>query len=161
MTTIADITFADINTAIATTLSAAEGIVRTQDGANDGTADNATTPLSDGMNDTPTLQVYWDEESTDIASETDRTTFQAGVRQSELVYFADAFVKQRESIGEDMARVYPIAQSVRGILAAQNVKPYFGLDGIKSFRWRAQRVLIDYAGISYIGIRFTLTIRVF
>lgn len=156
-----NITIAQINTALATTLGTAEGVVRTQDGANDGTADNTTTPLSDGMNDTPTLQVYFDEGETDAAYETDRTTFQAGVRQTGLTFLADVFVKQRESLGEDMARTLVLASAVWDVLEAQTVKPYFGLEGIQAFHWRAQRVILDYAGVSFIGIRFTLTIRVF
>lgn len=155
------ITIAQISTALATTLGAAEGIVRTQDGANDGSDDTGTTPLSDAMNDTPTLQVYLESGLADASNNVDRTTFRAGVRQTELVFFADVFAKQRAHIGEDIARCAALASAVWTILEAQDVKPYFGLDGIQSYRWTMQRVTLAYANVDYAGLRFEITVRVF
>lgn len=155
------ITIAEINTALATTLGAAAGIQRIQDGANDGSGDGGTTPLSDGMNDTATLQLYWQDGETDVAQEADRTTFRAGVRQTQLTFFADVFVKQRGSIGEDMAKVIRLASAVWDVLEAQQTKPYFGLDGIQALHWTAARTLFEYGQVTYMGMRFTLTIRVF
>lgn len=156
-----NITIAQISTAIALTLGEAEGIVRTQDGANDGEAENDTTPLSEGMNDTPTLQVYLESGLTDASNEVDRTTFRAGVRQTELVFHADVFGKQRAHIGEDIALCTTLASALWDILEQQQVKPYFGLDGIQAFRWTMQRVVFTYATVDYAGLRFVLTVRVF
>lgn len=156
------ITIAQINTAIATTLAAAEGIARTQDGADDGSSDDANlTPLSEGMNDTPTLQVYLESGLADASNEVDRTTFRAGVRQTELVFHADVFGKQRAHIGEDMALIIQLTSAVWDILEAQDVKPYFGLEGIQAFRWTMQRVTFNYASTDYMGARFVITVRVF
>lgn len=156
-----NITVAQINTAIATTLGEAAGIVRIQDGANDGTADNQTTPLSESMNDTPTLQVYLESGVTDVSNEVDRTTFGAGVRQTELVFNCDVYARQRAHIGEDMAKCIELASAVWDVLEQQRRQPYFGLEGIQAFHWTAQRVVFTYGAVDYAGIRFVLTVRVF
>lgn len=156
-----NITIGQISTALATTLGAAEGIKRVQDGANAGSADNGTTPLSDGMNDTATLQVYLESGLADASNAIDRTTFRAGVRQTELVFFADVFAKQRGSIGEDIARCTELASAVWTILEAQDDKPYFGLEGIQAYHWTMERVVLTYGNVDYAGLRFTITVRVF
>lgn len=147
------ITYAQINDAITQTIGVAEGLHRSQ----------SYDELTDGMTDTPTLQVYWQQDTTDPQGSTSMTTFRTGVQQASMVFHVDLFVRQRSHIGEDMKVLYEVAQAVRETLEAETVKPYFGLAGIEAFSWTAERVTFEYGdpSLPYVGARFTLTIRVF
>jgi len=148
----ATITTAEINTAIATTLGAAASLVRTQD----------YDELTEGMADTPTLQVYWEEELSDPSGTADRTAFRGGIRQTDITFHADIYVNQRANIGEDMGRLYTAKDEIDDILQAQDTKPYFGLTGIKALmQWSATRVIFSYGGADYIGIRYFIPIKIF
>lgn len=119
--------------------------------------------LTEGINDTPLLQVYPESGDQDPTGNTDRTTFKAVVRQTNITVICDYYAQQRKHIGEDMAALVDGVDAMTNIFEAQDTKPYFGLDGIKAFHWSWSRVVFDYgdAAIKYIGARFTLTIRVF
>lgn len=117
--------------------------------------------LAEAIENMPMAQVYWDGGSTDVASQNDRTTFRAGVRQAEINVIADVFVCPRAHIGQGMAAVMVMAETINGVLEAQKVPPFFGLDGIKSFRWRVERVTIEYSNVQYDAARFTITVRVY
>lgn len=119
--------------------------------------------LTEGISDTPLLQVYPEAGDQDPSGNSDRTTFKAGVRQTNLTINCDYYAQQRKHIGEDMAALVDGIDAMTTIFEAQDTKPYFGLDGIKAFHWSWQRVTFDYgdAAINYVGARFTLTIRVF
>lgn len=147
------ITTAQIIDAIETTLSAAPTLARSM----------SYDELTEGINDTPLLQVYAEAGEQDPTTNTDRTTFRAGVRQTSLTINADYYAQQRKHIGEDMAALIDGIDAMTNIFEAQDAKPYFGLDGIKAFHWSWQRVTFDYGdpAINYVGARFTLTIRVF
>ena len=97
------ITYAQINDAIESKLGAATGLVRSQ----------SYDELTDGMTDTPTLQVYWQRDVTDPQGNTSMTTFRTGVQQVEMVFHADLFARQRSHIGEDMSALYTVMQQVR------------------------------------------------
>lgn len=147
-----NITIAQINTALTTTLGTAQGMTFTQD------ADQ----LTEGMQDLPTLQVYWENLSADArANNADRTTFGKGVVVTRLTFHADIYVRQRAHIGEDMAAVLELASAVNDVLEAQTAKPYFGLAGIQAFSYTAERVTFDYGKVSYAGIRFIMTLTVY
>lgn len=118
--------------------------------------------LTESIQNEPVAQVYWESEETDVSGETDRTTFGGVIQQSEVILHIDVYVAQRAHIGQDMARAMVLAEDVRGALVGQRqAKPFFGLEGLKSFRWRAERVTFDYSNVKYAGIRFVLTIRVY
>lgn len=119
--------------------------------------------LTEGINDTPTLQVYWDNSDLDPSGNADRTTFKAGVRQTNVVIFCDYYARQRKHIGEDMAALVNGIDAMTAIFEVQDTKPYFGLDGIKAFHVSPQHVTFEYGetAIKYTSARFTLTIRVF
>jgi hypothetical protein len=119
--------------------------------------------LTEGINDTPLLQVYPEAGDQDPTGNTDRTTFKAGVRQTNLTINCDYYAQQRKHIGEDMAALVDGIDAMTDIFEAQDTKPYFNLEGIKAYHWSWQRVIFDYgdAQIRYIGARFTITIRVF
>lgn len=119
--------------------------------------------LTEGINDTPLLQVYPEAGDQDPAGNADRTTFAAGVRQTNLTINCDYYAKTRNHIGEDMAALVNGIDAMSNIFEAQNTKPYFGLVGIKAYHWSWQRVIFEYGDsqIRYMGARFTVTIRVF
>ncbi|MCK6580361.1 MAG: hypothetical protein L6Q98_19885 [Anaerolineae bacterium] len=151
------ITLAEINTAIAASLGAATGIARVQDAAKPDPDEG----LTEGIADLPMLQVYWQSLDTSTGSENDRIAMRGGVRVTQCVFHADVYARQRGMISEDAARTLELAEAVQEILEAQDVKPYFGLIGVKSFRWTAERVTFDYAGVAYAGVRFVITVWVF
>lgn len=147
------ITYAQITDAIESVLGAATGLERSQ----------SYDELTDGMTDAPTLQVYWQRDVTDPQGTTHQTTFRRGVQQTEMVFYADLFARQRSHIGEDMQTLYAAMESVRTTLEAETVKPYFNLDGIEAFRWTAEKVTFEYGDpvLPYLGVRYTITVRVF
>ena len=147
------ITYAQITNAIESKLGAATGLSRSQ----------SYDKLTDGMTDTPTLQVYWERDVTDPQGMTHQTTFRRGVQQVEMVFHADLFARQRGHIGEDMRVLYVVMEAVRATLEAETTKPYFDLDGIQAFRWTGERVTFEYGDpmLRFIGARYVITVRVF
>lgn len=151
------VTIGAICNAIATTLSATVGLTRTQ----------SYYQLTEGMNTLPTLQVYPDSWETSVNSETDRIAFVdpltgiPGARYTEIVFFLDLIVRQRSQLDEDWQNAVNMADALDNQLNLEGACPHFGLAGIRSFRWSAQRVVFPYAEIEYVGFRFTLTVRVF
>lgn len=145
------ITTAQINTAIKTTLGAAAGLTRSQD----------YNELTEGMADTPTLQVYFESWEA-VEATTERSTMRGGVEQVDVIFHADVLGAARgPDLGEEMGRLLPVVDQIIDILQAQKIKPYFGLAGIKAMHWSANRVLIDYNGELFVACRFIITIRVF
>jgi len=123
--------------------------------------------LKEGQQTLPALQVLAESWETDISSETDRTTFVdattgiPGLRQCEVTVVLALLVRQRSQLNEDWREAVDVASDVQDKLEEQGACPIFGLDGIGSFHWRADRVVWDYAGVLYTGYRFTLNLRVF
>lgn len=119
--------------------------------------------LREGMQDAPLLQIYPDTLAQDPEGNADRTTFRAVVRQTVQTWNMDLYARQRSDLGEDMAALLPLVDAIVDRLEQQDTKPYFGLVGIKAFSWTAQRVAFVYGTpeISYAGMRFVLTLRVF
>jgi hypothetical protein len=143
--------------AIETTLSTATGLLVSQ------TFDE----LTEGVHDRALLQVYPQScTGVDSVNRNDRTTILRGVAQTEFVFHADLYAQQRAHIGEDMAALIPLIDAITARLEAQQASPLFGLtvsgfDPIKSFRWSWERVVFEYAEAKHMGVRFTITIRVF
>jgi len=153
----ATVTIGQICNAIATTLSATPGLVRTQ----------SYNQLTEGMNDLPTLQVYPENWETSMGSDTDRIAFVdpltgiPGHRYTEVVLFLDLHVRQRSQLDEDWGAAINMADALDNQLNLEGACPHFGLAGIRTFRWFAQRVIFGYAQVDYVGFRFTLTVRIF
>ena len=119
---------------------------------------------SESITDTPMLQVYPQSGEQDPTGSADRSTFGGGgdpKRQSNLVIHADYYAATRANIGEDMADIVAGIDAMYAIFEAQDKKPYFGLDGIKAFQWRWERVEFIYNKRGYAGARFYLSVRVF
>ena len=149
------ITLAQICDAIEATLATATTVKRSQ----------SHDELTEGIHDTPMLQVYPENGRQDAGEgSTDRFTFGGGgnpVRQTELTIHADYYARQRSHIGQDMEALVDGIDAITNVLEGQDQKNYFGLAGIQAFSWRWDRVVFIYAGVNYIGARFMLTVRVF
>ena len=145
------ITYAQICDAVKTTLAPAITYVQSYN------------ELTEGMADTPRLQVYPQSGSSNPPQQTDRTTFQAVVRQQEITVYADLYASPRNEIGEDMAILLPLLDAVVTELEKQDTKPYFGLTGLKGWNWRWDRATFQYNDPLqlYVGARFIFTFRVF
>ncbi len=147
------VTYAQINDAIESTLGAAVGLARSQ----------SYDELTDGMTDTPTLQVYWQRDDTDPQGSTSMTAFRTGVQQVDIIFHVDLYARQRSHIGDDMRVLYDVMQEVREVLEGETTKPYFGLAGIQAFRWSSERVTFEYGdpALPYVGARYVIAVRVF
>jgi hypothetical protein len=146
-----------INTAITDTLSSASGLSFTQD----------FDELGEGIVDTPLLQVYWQGTQTDVVQETDRTTFGKGIAQSRITFNADLYATQRMEIGQDMGVLLPLVDAIHAELDSQ-VSPLFGITDVNGANiiktlepWNANFVIFEYAGFSFVGARFVISVRVF
>jgi hypothetical protein len=123
--------------------------------------------LTEGMNTTPTLQVYPERWEVDVASDTDRTTFVdtstgiPGVRQTEVALRLDLYVRQRSQLNEDWGNAIDLASTVSDKLDEEGNCPLFAQTGIRSMHWTCTRVVFDYATVLYTGFRFDLTVRIF
>lgn len=120
--------------------------------------------ITEAIKNTPMLQIYW--QNSDNPSSTDRSTFGGGMRISDTEFYVDLYLDQRAHVDKIFKQMYPLFDSIEKVFNAQNQKPYFGLETIKSFSWRADRATFEYGGIGnqvwqYPGIRYTLDIRVF
>jgi hypothetical protein len=143
--------------AITTELSAADTVERAQD----------HDELTEGVSDTPLLQVYPDSGDTvSTDSGTDKMTLghrdgTAPHRQERIVIIADYFASHRAHLGQDMGRLVAGIDAIRSKLKEQNNdETPFGVYGVDSFQWRWDRVTFEFGGANYVAARFWLTIRV-
>ncbi len=136
---------------IATTLGTVAGIVHAQ----------SYDELTEEYPDVPMLQVYpWSGE-TDPSGGTDRTTFRAGVRQTDTLFYVDVPCRQRGNIDQDMAAVVAMQVLMQTKLEAQKTKSYFGNATIKAFSWRWELVTFKPGAFDFVGFRLFLTVRQF
>lgn len=152
------ITIAQICDAIESTLSAATGINTTQ----------SYDELGEGLNaaDLPLLQVYWETLIVDPSAETDRATFQAGMREKLFTFNVNVYAAPLAHLAQNMESLVDITDDVLAVLELQNTKPYFGLDGIKAWHLNeARRVVFEYTAsvspVRYVGPQFVLAIWVY
>lgn len=135
------------------TLEAASGIVKAQ----------SIEDLTEGYEDLPLLQVYFESGETDTMTGGDRSTFRAGTRVSDTLVYADVICTQRSHLDQDMTKIAEMLAAVEEVLEEQQVKPYFGNASIKGFSWSWRRVNFDRGeqGITYPGLRFSINVKVF
>lgn len=147
------LTIAGMCDGVAATLSAAVGLARTQ----------SLDELTEDYPDLPLLQVYPETGQVDIIGSTDRSSFRGGTRVGEYGITADVIVAQRSHLGENMALAATLVEAVTTVLENERVRPYFGLEGVKAFRWQWQRTLFltGDPAFTYVGARFTITLTTF
>lgn len=119
--------------------------------------------FTEGMNTTPTLEVYPELWETSGHSETDRITFCDGDKYSVtvLTVHLDLYARQRSQLNEDWGDAVDLADDIQARLELQCGCPFFGLDGIQSIHWTAARTLFDRAEVLYSGFRFTLEVEIY
>lgn len=124
--------------------------------------------LPEGVNDAPSLMVYWQSIVNDRYTDTDRTTMKGGVKVKELDFYVDYYVNPRNNMQQNNDYLTQAASEIIDILEEESLGctypdhcPPFGLCGLKNFRWSGERVTFDYAGATYYGARFIITVRVF
>lgn len=145
------VTYQQMCDAIESYLAAATSLVRTQ----------SYDELTEGMQDTPTIQVYPEAcDPVSAGSGTQTFALRGGVIQEVHTIHVDYYARQRSHIGQDMAALVGGIDEIVTLLEETGCPP-FGLEGIKNFQWSWRRVVFDYGGAAYMGARFTLTLRTF
>jgi hypothetical protein len=123
--------------------------------------------LKEGLANTPCIQVYWNSlEPVSEGSATDRRTFggnasAAPIRTKRFVWSVDLYLNPRSMIDQILTKMLPYVDEINDILEAQNQKPYFGITGIQSYTWSAQRGTQEYASTMYPVCQWTIEILVF
>jgi len=117
--------------------------------------------LTEGMQDTPTLQVYPQIGTTDYGTENDRRTFKGKVKGTEYEFLVMAFARPRSNVGEDMEACVRLWDALETIL--ENITcNYFGVASVGNIAWTfAPPVPIEYGGAVYVGFELTITVRFF
>jgi hypothetical protein len=125
--------------------------------------------LPEGINDAPSLEVYWQRVTCDATTENDRTTFggsKAAIRVKEITFFVDYIANPRNNLAENNAQLTQGASEIIDILETEAIActlnhcPPFSLCALKVFRWTGERVTFNYGGVIYYGARFEIPIRV-
>ena len=147
--------YGEIAKAVANTLRATTGVKRVED----------YTQLGETIADSPCLQVYPTGGNVDAGDgETDRTTFSAGVRQTEMTVIVDGYARMRSNLREDIKAQVALADAVDAQLV-MTTAPLFGIPAIKAMRWAWEAIEFKYGGGDtapvYSGVRFTLTLTVY
>lgn len=142
------ITHASICDSIVSFLSAAPSLNRAQ----------SFDELTEGMNTTPTLQVYPQTWDVDDRSGVHQTTFRGGVKRSSNVYFADIYARQRSDLKTDITEQVGLMDEFDQLIQEQTSKPYFGNDNIAAYHVSGERVTFTYAEVQYVGIRYTIEV---
>jgi len=111
--------------------------------------------------DCPRIHVYPDTIGPDDRTRTERTTFQAGLQQLDVSVFVDVYARQRSQLPEDMKAAVTTLDNLITVLQAQEVPPFFGVTGIKAFRWSWRRAVFRLGNAKYMGGRFLIVARVY
>ena len=118
---------------------------------------------TESIPETPLFQVYPDSKNTDSQSNSDRASFKAGIRRSDMVVIIDLYARQRSMIGEDLLACFQLLDEIEIALENEQTKPYFGLPGVQGFSWRWERQTFEYGDqkLPYVGARIYLTLKFF
>jgi len=115
--------------------------------------------VSEGIPDTPALQVTFASSIVDAATDNDRRTFGAEVRQSAYEILVTVYAKRRADLREDLRWQHLVLDELEAQLEAQDTCPPFGIVGCKSFRWATTRGVIQYEdGNDYVGGEIVVTL---
>ena len=114
-----------------------------------------------GSADVPLIQVYPESNECAAESGTDRTSYQGGRRVKHYIIHCDLLARQRSHLAEDMEATVNLIDELEVIFEEQDTKPYFGEDGIQSFRWGWTRALFEYAQTQFYGARFIIDVYVY
>ena len=121
--------------------------------------------LTEGINDAPLAQVYWESLNSPGIGGMPANTLPTKRFTRDLLFRIDLFVKRRNNLDENMKAVVVWADRLWDKLEETVlVCDYFGDSAIWVTSWSAQRVVFDYGNTSpsllYPGVRCELTVRV-
>jgi hypothetical protein len=121
--------------------------------------------LSDAPQDVPLLQVHWMGDNTDPTTRTERSSFQGGLKQTQIDIQLWLFSTFQILEGEVSLRNATCYDRVRDVLLQQNTM-FFGTTGaprIRGFEFRTETVRwnVPVREHPVVGARIFLTIRVF
>ena len=128
--------------------------------------------ITEGLQDTPTLQIYPTDSITDAATDTDRTTFKGCVKHGSFTFTVRAFARPRSHLGEDMEAAVRLWDACEAILEEEGadcdprtgVCTFFGYStaGIRSIAWSGALPRVwNYGGADYVGFELTIVVEVF
>lgn len=119
--------------------------------------------IKETIPDTPSVQVYFQSKQTISPGGNDRISFGAvnrnPIRQTEVLIHCDLYVRQRSNIGDEMAKLEALLDVMDSVMESQNVTPFFGSPGVKSWNFRAERVTFEYNKVDYVGVRYYVTLN--
>lgn len=117
--------------------------------------------LTEGMNSTPAVQIYWDDLAIDSLTNTTMQTLEHSRRNRDLTFNIDIFTGDRNNLHLNMAEQVRWADLLWDKLEEKDQCNAFSDAAINVVNIEVQRVLFDYATVTYPGVRAVLTVRVF
>ena len=121
--------------------------------------------LTEGFNDCPLAQIYWESLNSPSFGETPGYTLPTKRYSRGLLFRIDVPVQRRNNLAENMKAVVVWADRLWNKIE-EKLTPCgsFGDDAIWIMNWSMQRVVFDYAAANvaylYPGVRCELTVRV-
>ena len=163
------VTLVQIVNGVARTLGAASVVKRVQSTGVKQTETACTGvclgPISEGVQDNGTLQVYWDNSGTvDSQGDTSKSTFSKtnGTIQYDFQIIADLLVHRRNHVGENIYAQTCAFDALQAIFDAQACSSPFGVSGIRNFTYLIERATIPYPNnMLFAALRCTIQIKVF
>ena len=143
------ISYGDICHQVANTLKGAQGVKRVE----------AFDQIQESISVLPTLHVYMD--AGDIDSETDRSTYGAGVRVWRVTIKIDGYARVRSHISTDLKEQMALTDAIDTILSTQDGETMYGTPYIRAHHWSWERGSLMYGTKDYAAVTFTLKLTIF
>ena len=126
--------------------------------------------LTEGMQDTPVLQVLPMDSDVDAATDTDRTTFKGCIKHGRYHFVLHGYARPRSHVGEDVEAAIRMWDACEAVLedegtdcvAATGTCTFFGVPEIRGISWTGLAPIEKtYAKATYSGFEVTLAVDVF
>lgn len=120
--------------------------------------------LPEGVQDYPSILVYWEAVANDVTTANDRHTMgpTEARHNQELTFHIDYYARQRSQVDESMdATMTGASEIIDALEDPDTLCPPFGLCGLKTFRWEGRRVVFEHGSVLFPGARFIVYIRIF
>jgi hypothetical protein len=126
--------------------------------------------LTEGMQDTPALQIFPTDSLVDASTDTDRTTFKGCIKHGEYTFEVRGFARQRSQLGEDMEAVVRLWDALEEVLEDEGTDcvasigrcTFFGVPGVRSISWSGLVPQTwNYANVDYAGFLLNIKVEVF
>lgn len=137
-----------------------DGIENTLAGAASIEISQSYDELTEGILQTPTLQVYPQEcPSVSKGSSTQKYSFGGNIRRVYIIH-ADIFVAQRHYLKQDMRDLVVCIEEIDTILKDQTSCEIFGVTGPSTFVWSWRRSNFEYAGKKFLGVKYIFEVEI-